>query len=76
MAPKFSILDSTYTFTVPEKQTAAGTADIMSHIFEVYFSKTKGAYVQNRMAESLLKTAINYGTKALKEPENYEARAN
>lgn len=76
MAPKFSILDPTYTFTVPKKQTAAGTADIMSHIFEVYFSKTKGAYVQNRMAESLLKTAINYGTKALKEPENYEARAN
>lgn len=76
MAPKFSILDPTYTFTVPEKQTAAGTADIMSHIFEVYFSKTKGAYVQNRMAESLLKTAINYGTKALAEPENYEARAN
>jgi len=76
MAPKFSILDPTYTFTVPQKHTAAGTADIMSHIFEVYFSKTKGAYVQNRMAEALLKTCINYGTKALQEPENYEARAN
>ncbi len=76
MAPKFSILDPTYTFTVPKNQTAAGTADIMSHIFEVYFSNTKEAYLQNRMAEALLKTCINYGRKAIDEPENYEARAN
>ncbi|MBL4934640.1 iron-containing alcohol dehydrogenase [Clostridium sp. YIM B02515] len=76
MAPKFSILDPTYTFTVPKNQTAAGTADIMSHIFEVYFNLTEGAYLQNRMAEAMLKTCINYGRKAMDEPENYEARAN
>ena len=76
MAPKFSILDPTYTFSLPKNQTAAGTADIMSHIFEVYFSNTKEAYVQNRMAEALLKTCINYGKIAMDEPENYEARAN
>lgn len=76
MAPKFSILDPTYTFTVPANQTAAGTADIMSHIFEVYFNNTEGAYLQNRMAEAMLKTCINYGRKAIEEPENYEARAN
>ena len=76
MAPKFSILDPTYTFTLPEKQTAAGTADITSHIFEVYFSSTKEAFLQNRMAEAMLQTCINYGPIALKEPENYEARSN
>jgi alcohol dehydrogenase YqhD (iron-dependent ADH family) len=76
MAPKFSILDPTYTYTLPANQTAAGTADIISHIFEVYFSSTKEAYLQNRMAEAMLKTCINYGEIAIKEPENYEARAN
>ncbi|MBD5643231.1 iron-containing alcohol dehydrogenase [Clostridium botulinum] len=76
MAPKFSILDPEYTFTVPKDQTAAGTADIMSHIFEAYFSKTKEAYIQNRMAEAILKTCIEYGKVAIKEPGNYEARAN
>lgn len=76
MAPKFSILDPTYTFSVPKNQTAAGTVDIMSHIFEVYFSNTNEAYVQNRMAEALLKTCIHYGRIAMDEPENYEARAN
>jgi alcohol dehydrogenase YqhD (iron-dependent ADH family) len=76
MAPKFSILDPTYTYTLPSNQTAAGTADIISHIFEVYFSSTKEAYLQNRMAEAMLKTCIKYGEIAIKQPENYEARAN
>jgi len=76
MAPKFSILDPTYTYTLPANQTAAGTADIISHIFEVYFSSTKEAYLQNRMAEAMLKTCIKYGDIAMKEPENYEARSN
>jgi butanol dehydrogenase len=75
LRPKFSILDPTYTFTVPMNQTAAGTVDIMSHILEQYFSPTKDAFVQNRLAESLLKTCIYYGPIALKEPTNYEARA-
>ncbi|AJA46537.1 NADH-dependent butanol dehydrogenase A [Clostridium pasteurianum DSM 525 = ATCC 6013] len=76
MIPRFSVLDPTYTFTVPRSQTAAGTADIMSHIMEAYFSSTKEAFLQDRMAEALLKTCINYGRKAMDEPENYEARAN
>lgn len=76
MFPKFSILDPTYTFTVPRRQTAAGTADIMSHVFEAYFSATKDAFIQDRLAEALLKTCIKYGPVALDEPDNYEARAN
>lgn len=76
LKPKFSILDPVNTFTVPKTQTAAGTADIMSHIFEQYFSSTEGTYIQDRMAEALLKTCIKYGPMAVEEPENYEARAN
>ena len=76
MAPKFSILDPTYTFTVPRHQTAAGTADILCHVFEVYFSTTESAFVQNRLAEGIMKTCIEYGRKAMDEPDNYEARAN
>ena len=76
MAPKFSILDPTYTFSVPASQTAAGTADIMSHVFETYFNNTPGVFLQNRMAEAILKTCIKYGNIAVAEPENYEARAN
>ena len=74
--PKMSILDPEYTFTVSEKQTAAGTADMMSHTFENYFTNVKGAALQGRMCEAVLKTCIQYGPIALKEPDNYEARAN
>lgn len=76
MVPKFSILDPKYTFTVSKKQTAAGVADIMSHTFESYFSRTKEAYLQDRMAEAVLKTCIKYGKIAMDEPGNYEARSN
>ena len=75
MRPKASILDPTYTFSVPAYQTAAGTADIMSHIMECYFSNVQG-YMQDRMAEGLLKTCIEFGVKAIAKPDDYEARAN
>jgi butanol dehydrogenase len=37
LLPKVSFLDPTNTFTVPAHQTAAGAADILSHLFEQYF---------------------------------------
>ncbi len=74
--PKVAIMDPTITMTVPREQTAAGTADIMSHFLENYFSHVKGAYLQHRLAEGFLKTLIHYGPIAIEEPNNYEARAN
>ncbi len=76
LRPKVSILDPTYTYSVSKYQTAAGTADIISHVLEVYFSRVTDAYLQDRFCEALLKTAIHYGRIAMDEPENYEARAN
>lgn len=76
MAPKTSILDPEYLYTLPAIQTAAGTADIMSHVFENYFKKAKDAFVQDKIAEGLLQTCIKYCPIALKDPINYEARAN
>ncbi|MBP3888071.1 MAG: iron-containing alcohol dehydrogenase [Cellulosilyticum sp.] len=74
--PRASICDPTYLFSLPASQTAAGTADIMSHIFEQYFQHEKRAFITDRFAESLLKACIKYCPIALKEPDNYEARAN
>lgn len=75
MRPKASILDPSYTETVNAWHTASGTADIMSHTFEAYFSNTEG-YMQDRMAEGILKTCIEFGVRAVKDPSDYEARAN
>lgn len=74
--PRASVLDPTYLYTLPAIQTAAGIADIMSHVFEGYFNRTEDAYVQDKFAEGLLRTCIKWGPIALTEPENYSARAN
>jgi len=74
--PTLSVCDPTYLFTLPKHQTAAGTADIISHIFEQYFQPCDDAYITDRLSEAALKTCFKYGLVAIKEPENYEARAN
>ncbi len=74
--PAYALLDPSYTCSVSRRQTAAGTADIMSHIMEVYFSKTPGAFLPDRLMEAMLKTCVKYGTIACEDPNNYEARAN
>lgn len=76
LKPKMSILDPEYTYSVPPKQTSAGTADMISHILENYFTNVPCADPQARFCEGLLRTAIHYGPIALAQPTNYEARAN
>ncbi|MCR5665866.1 MAG: iron-containing alcohol dehydrogenase [Eubacterium sp.] len=74
--PTMSVLDPTYTYSVPPRQTAAGTADMMSHTMENYFTNATGTDVQAGFCESILKTCIKYGPIALAHPDDYDARAN
>lgn len=76
MLPKVSFLDPTVTYTVSPYQTACGSVDIMSHIMEVYFNMNPDLYMLDCFMEGMLKTVIKYAPIALREPENYEARAN
>lgn len=74
LLPKVSILNPENTFTVSEYQTASGSADMMAHIFESYFDKEK-VFIQDEFAEALLRAVIHYAPIAVKEPTNYQARA-
>ncbi|MGX7150231.1 iron-containing alcohol dehydrogenase [Enterococcus ureasiticus] len=76
MMPKVSFLDPTTTFTVPAYQTAAGSADILSHLFESYFNITEGTDVQDFVSEGLMRAVIKNCPIALSTPDNYDARAN
>ncbi|GMA47993.1 iron-containing alcohol dehydrogenase [Tetragenococcus muriaticus] len=76
LLPKVSFLDPTNTYSVNPYQTAAGSADILSHLIENYFNATPGTEVQDEIAEGLMKTVIKYLPVALDEPDNYTARAN
>lgn len=74
--PKVSFLNPEITYSVSEFQTACGSSDILSHIFESYFNVDDSMFMLDRIMESLMKTVIKYGPIAMKDPENYEARAN
>lgn len=76
LKPRMSILDPEITFTAPPAQTAAGAADIFSHVLENYFTQVRGAFIQARLCEGMLQTILHYAPIALREPDNYEARAN
>ncbi|WP_283153242.1 iron-containing alcohol dehydrogenase [Guptibacillus hwajinpoensis] len=72
--PTFSVLDPTYTFSVPENQTVYGIVDSMSHALEHYFHRTNNTPMIDGFIESLLRTAIQTGPKLLNDLESYEHR--
>ena len=74
--PKFSICDPEYTFTVPQDQTAYGSADMFVHACDQYFSKTPGTAIQDYFGEGIMKTIIENAPLALKNPRDYDSRAN
>jgi alcohol dehydrogenase len=73
--PVFSILNPELTYTLPPYQTAAGSADIMAHIMERYFTNVTNVDLTDRLCEATLRTMINNVPVVLEQPENYDARA-
>ena len=74
--PKFSVLDPALTQTLPAYQTACGATDIMAHVFERYFTNTKEVEITDRLCEAVLLTMVKETPRVIKDPDNYEARAN
>jgi NADP-dependent alcohol dehydrogenase len=74
--PMFSILDPELTYTLPPRQIANGVADAFVHIIEQYLTYPVNAAVQDGFAETLLRTLIDLGPKALETPLDYDIRAN
>lgn len=75
LRPEFAILNPEITFTLPPYQTACGSADMMAHIMERYFTAVKNVELTDRLCEAALKTIVNNTSEVLVEPENYAARA-
>ena len=74
--PKFSILDPTYTLSVPKDQTIYGIVDMMSHIFEQYFNNATNTPVQDEMCEGVLRAIMDSGAKLVEDLDNYELTGN
>ena len=73
--PKFSILDPTYTYTLPKYQMISGIYDIFNHICEQYFSG-EDDNASDYISEGLMRSVVHSSYIALKDSKNYEARSN
>ncbi|WGE33806.1 iron-containing alcohol dehydrogenase [Actinobacillus genomosp. 1] len=73
--PKFSILNPELTVTLPDYQTASGNADILMHTMERYFTPNATMEITDTIAESILKTVMKNAQILVKDPKNYQARA-
>lgn len=76
LRPRFAIMNPEMTATLSAYQTAVGIVDMMSHIFERYFSNTSNVEVTDRLAEGLLMSLITMAPRVLSDPTDYQARAN
>ncbi len=76
LRPKFSVLDPELTQTLPAYQTACGATDIMAHVFERYFTNTPEVEITDRLCEAVLLTMVKETPRVIKDPDNYDARAN
>ncbi len=75
--PRVSILDPTVMFSLPAAYSAYSGVDAISHMLEAYFNNEEAASpFQDRLVESFLRTIMESTEIIIKEPMNYNARAN
>lgn len=73
--PKFSILNPELTYTLPNYQTSCGGVDIIMHTFERFFTTKGPLSITDDISLSVINNIMKYLPIALKENNNYEARA-
>lgn len=73
--PKISILNPELTFTVSAQYQAYAAVDAIAHVIEYYLSGSYCPALQSRFVEGLIKSIMETTEMILKEPENYNARA-
>jgi len=74
--PKFSIVDPTVITSLPKRQLQNGVVDAFTHVMEQYLTYPHDAMLQDRFAESILKTLIEIGPSVVENPSDYKLASN
>ncbi|MGE5515813.1 MAG: iron-containing alcohol dehydrogenase [Bacteroidota bacterium] len=72
--PKVALMDPELTLSVPKDQTAFGVCDLITHVTEAYFNGPDNTPLQDRFAEGVILTAMEYGPKAIENGNDLDAR--
>ncbi|MDA3836431.1 MAG: iron-containing alcohol dehydrogenase [Nanoarchaeota archaeon] len=75
LQPRFSILNPELTLTLPDYQTACGATDMLAHVFERYFVKETSVDITDQLCLAHIKSIIKNAKLLLKNPDNYNYRA-
>ncbi|WP_333804699.1 iron-containing alcohol dehydrogenase [Sulfurospirillum sp.] len=73
--PRLSILNPELTKSVPNDYMAYSAVDIIAHVIEGYFTAPDQPHFQSRMVEGIIQTVMETTEILLKNPEDYNARA-
>ena len=73
LRPLISVINPELFFTLPKYQIASGVADIISHVFERYFTNTTHTDLTDGLCETVLKTVMKNAQLVIANPQNYEA---
>ncbi len=71
----FAIMNPELTYSVSKFQTGCGIVDILMHTLERYFAPELEVTITDYLAEGLMKSVIEAGSVAIKNPTDYESRA-
>ena len=75
--PRTSILDPAALFTLSTEYSAYSAVDAITHMLEGYFNNNEPkSLLQDRLVESLIRTIMESAESILKDPADYDARAN
>lgn len=73
--PALAIMNPELTMTLPPYQTACGAVDIMAHAMERYFTQETEVDLTDRMCEAVISSVVRAARIAMRDPTNYDARA-
>jgi len=73
--PALAFMNPENTLTVPPYQTAAGVVDIMMHTMERYLTNEPDTPLTDGIAEAVLASAKDCGTRLMRDPGDLDARS-
>ena len=75
-APRFAVLDPSYTLSVPRMQVLSGAFDTLSHAMETYFGNSDSDNVSDDVALAIMKNTVVNMRRLLQNMDDLEARGN
>jgi alcohol dehydrogenase YqhD (iron-dependent ADH family) len=71
--PVISVMSPELYYTLPKNQIANGVSDMMSHIFERYFTNTLHTDLTDGLCEAALKAIMKNAPAVIDNPRDYDA---